>query len=240
MCDRNQMQGRFLTAVLSGLLATSAMAPSAFAQPTEAADEAGQKTTEKEKSDKARAHYDAGKTKYAATDYAGALVEFQSADDLIPSYQAKEKIALCYDGMNDVPNAIRAYELFIEAATDKPKAEESVSKARQRIEELKKMPVAVKVSSEPASATIEVDGNAQPGVTPAELKLTPGLHRIKVTAPGYNPMEKEVEVTRLQSVRNFPPTLRWALQVQALWWEPSSGSRHWETVQTSMTILRQS
>ena len=185
---------RFLAAVLSGLLATSAMAPYAFAQPAPSTADAGKSMTAKEKRTAAGTHYNAGKTKLDAKDYAGALVEFQAANQLIPSPQAQEKIALCYDGMNDIPQAIAAYEKFIEQAKDKKKLTQDVDAARARIEALRKAPIPVKISSEPGSASVEVDGEAQMGVTPLEVKLTPGEHRIKVSAPGFEPMEKTVDV----------------------------------------------
>ncbi len=191
MRDRNHVHpgGRVLAAVLSGLLATSAMAPYAFAQPKGAAAAA-----EKQKRDTARGHYEAGRTKLDAKDYAGALTEFQAANALIPSPQAQEKIALCYDGMNDAPNALKAYELFIEQAKDSEKLKAEVEAAKGRIEALKNAPVAVSLVSDPPSAQVEVDGQAQMGATPLEVKLTPGTHKVKVSAEGFEPLEKDIEV----------------------------------------------
>ncbi|MFW5740238.1 MAG: PEGA domain-containing protein [Myxococcota bacterium] len=196
MRDRNHVHpgGRVLAAVLSGLLATSAMAPYAFAQPKPTAAEAGKNMTKQQKRDAARKHYSTGKDKLDAKDYAGALVEFQAANALIPSPQAQEKIALCYDGMGNVPKAIEAYETFIEQAEGKPKLADNVKRAKERVEALKQAPVPVKVVSDPPSAQVEVDGEAQMGATPLELKLTPGTHRIKVSAAGFESIEKEVEV----------------------------------------------
>jgi hypothetical protein len=163
MRDRNHVHpgGRVLAAVLSGLLATSAMAPYAFAQPKGAAAAA-----EKQKRDTARGHYEAGRTKLDAKDYAGALTEFQAANAIIPSPQAQEKIALCYDGMNDAPNALKAYELFIEQAKDSEKLKAEVEAAKGRIEALKNAPVAVSMVSDPPTAQGEVDGPAQMGAPP--------------------------------------------------------------------------
>lgn len=208
MRDRNHVHpgGRVLAAVLSGLLATSAMAPYAFAQPAASAD-AGKNMTAKQKKDEARKHYGAGMAKLEAKDYAGALAEFQAANALIPSPQAQEKIALSYDGMNDVANAIAAYEKFIEMAKDKPKLANDAETARKRIEALKQAPVTVKVTSDPGSASVEVDGEAQMGATPLEIKLTPGTHKVKVSAPGYESIEREVEVKAGESMDPMSFTL---------------------------------
>jgi len=209
MRDRNQVHpgGRVLAAVLSGLLATSAMAPYAFSQPKTSTAEAGKNMTVKQKRNAARKHYSEGKTKLEAKDYAGALTAFQAANSLIPSPQAQEKIALCYDGMNDVPNAIKAYEAFIEQAKDEKKLAEDVARAKERIKALESAPVSVKVTSEPASAQVEVDGEAQMGVTPLDIKLTPGAHNIKVSAPGFAPSEQEVEVKPGEGMNDLSFTL---------------------------------
>jgi PEGA domain len=53
---------------------------------------------------------------------------------------------------------------------------------------------AVKVTSEPEGADIWVDG-AFVGNAPAQLKLTPGKHRIRVGKEGYKNWEKEISVT---------------------------------------------
>jgi len=190
MYDRNHVHpgARILAAVLSGLLATSAIAPyvSAQSQTASAPSDADKAA--------ARSHYEAGKAKLDAKDYAGALKEFQSANALIPTPQALEKIALCYDGMNDVPNALKAFELFIEKAKDSERLAPELMSARERVEALRVAPVPVSIKSDPSSAQIEVDGQPQSDVTPVTLKLTPGVHRVKVTASGYDPVEKDIDV----------------------------------------------
>jgi len=196
-----RLGSRLTAAVLSGLLTVSSVAPYAIAQGKPPAADAGKKAgdtgkkmTDKQKKDAARAHYAEGKKRLDAKDYAGALTEFQAANDLIPSPQAQQKIAQCYDGMGKTAEAIAAYEKFVEAAKDKPNLAADVDAAKARIAAMKNAPVPVKVTSDPASASVEVDGVAQMGTTPMEVKLTPGTHKVKVSAPGYEPMEKTVEV----------------------------------------------
>jgi hypothetical protein len=53
---------------------------------------------------------------------------------------------------------------------------------------------AVKISSQPEGADVWVD-DAFVGNAPAQLKLTPGKHRIKVGKEGYKNWEKEITVT---------------------------------------------
>ncbi|MCU0692002.1 MAG: PEGA domain-containing protein [Polyangiaceae bacterium] len=208
MHDRNHVRPacRFVTAVLCGLLATSAVTPYALAQGAPAAP-AEKKMTDKQKREAARNAYSTGSDKLDAKDYEAALPLFQRANELIPSAQALEKVAVCYDGMNKIPDAIAAYEIFIEQAKDKPKLAGSVEAARARIEALKKAPVPVNITSDPPSASIEVDGEPQMGATPLDVKLTPGTHKIKVSSPGYEPVEREVEVKPGESI----PDLAFAL-----------------------------
>ncbi len=226
MRDRNHVHpgGRVLAAVLSGLLATSALAPSAFAQPKAPAAEAGKNMTDKQKRDAARTHYDAGKAKLDAKDYAGAVVEFEAANALIPSAQAQEKIALCYDGMNDAPKALAAYELFIEQAGDRPNLAAEVTAAKERIEALKNAPVSVKVVSDPSSAQVEVNGEAQMGATPIEIKLTPGKHKVKVSATGFDSVEKEIEVKPGEEPKNMSFSLPQTAEAVAATFPPPAAT----------------
>lgn len=189
-----RLGSRLTAAVLTGLLTMSSVAPYAIAQGKPPAADAGKKMTEKQKKDAARSHYNEGKKRLDANDYAGAVTEFEAANALIPSPQAQQKIAACYDGMGKTAEAIAAYEKFIEQAKDKANLAADVDAAKARVTALRNAPVAVKVTSDPASASVEVDGAAQMGATPMDVKLTPGTHKVKVSAPGYEPMEKDVEV----------------------------------------------
>ncbi len=182
MRDRNHVHPacRLVTAVLCGLLATSAVAPYALAQGQPAAA-AQKKMTDKQKREAARNAYSTGSDKLETKDYEAALPLFQRANELIPSAQALEKVAVCYDGMNRIPEAIAAYESFIEQAKDKPKLASAVEAARARIGALQKTPVPVNITSDPPSASVEVDGEPQMGATPLEVKLTPGTHKLKVS-----------------------------------------------------------
>jgi membrane protease subunit (stomatin/prohibitin family) len=51
--------------------------------------------------------------------------------------------------------------------------------------------VPVKITSEPAGAEIEVDGNYE-GSTPSDLMLAPGEYIIRVARPGFKPWERRV------------------------------------------------
>src|SRR5258706_9201688 len=73
--------------------------------------------------------------------------------------------------------------------------EAKVTEAQGRVADLKKKtPVVVKVKSDPAGASVSLDGVAQMGVTPLEVKTTPGHHKFHLTSPGYEAVDKELDV----------------------------------------------
>ena len=61
-------------------------------------------------------------------------------------------------------------------------------------EEASSRPARILLRSEPPGGEIIVDNKAA-GTTPSTLTLSPGLHRITVSAPGYLPAYMEVEAT---------------------------------------------
>ena len=205
MNDRHDVKpgARLLAAVLAGVLTTGVIAPYANAQPGQTT----QATPTQADRDKARGHYNAGKAKLDAKDYAGALPEFQAANAAIPSPQALEKIARCYDGMNDIPNAIKAYELFIDKAQGVNSLNADVAAAKERITALRAAgataPVSVAFNSVPAGAQVMVDGQLHSATTPFDLKLSPGKHKVRVTATGYEPHEQEIDVKPMDNGQNL-------------------------------------
>jgi hypothetical protein len=52
----------------------------------------------------------------------------------------------------------------------------------------------IMVSTLPATATVSVDGAAQPGPQPVVLKLAPGPHKLSFTAEGFDAKEVDLQV----------------------------------------------
>jgi hypothetical protein len=154
----------------------------------------------------ARKHYEAGVKLLGNNDYAAALTEFQTANELIPSPAANNKIGICQDKLGHISEAIAAYEKFVaEAPADK--MAEQIAEARKRLDALKATPVAVNASSDPTGATIWIDGAPNQAVSPTELKLAPGKHKIRMASPGYDPSEIEVEVKAGEKAADLKLTL---------------------------------
>src|SRR5690606_14775554 len=64
-----------------------------------------------------------------------------------------------------------------------------------RLEELKKTPGEFRLVSVPAGAAVSVDGQAQMGETPMDLKLAPGKHTIEIVANGFERKTIEVDIS---------------------------------------------
>lgn len=211
----DRLSTRTAAAVLSGLLAFTSAAP-AFAQgkkpaaaapakpagakPTaakpakDAAAKPKKKLSEKEAKKEALAHYKAGEAKFGKGDYAGALEDFKTADELVPGAAPKYWAALTLDKMNKAPDAVAAYQTFLDSKPDAEKFKDKITEATSRIDALKKTPAKVKVATDPAQAPnlkLAVDGAAQPG---PELSVAPGHHTITAKADGLEGSQ-DVDVT---------------------------------------------
>jgi hypothetical protein len=160
-----------------------------------AADKPAGAKPDKKTSDAARKAFADGQKAYGAGDYAAAQAGFQKANELIPSPQAAYWIAKSIDGQNKTEEAIAAYEALLADPAVSKIGDEKQADAKTRLDTLKATLVGeVAVETNPMLATIAVDGVAQPGEAPMTLKLTPGKHRITVSAKGYQPKDIDVDV----------------------------------------------
>ncbi len=174
-------------------LAGDAPAPKAAADKPAAAKPAAK--PDKKTADAARKAFADGQKAYGAGNYADAQTSFQKANDLIPSPQAAYWIAKCIDGLNKTEEAIAAYEKLLADPDVSKIGEEKSADAKTRLDALKAMMVGeVAVETNPMLASIAVDGVIQPGEAPLTLKLTPGKHKITVSAKGYQPKDVELDV----------------------------------------------
>lgn len=173
--------------------AADAPAPKAAADKPAAAKPAAK--PDKKTSDAARKAFGDGQKAYNAGNYADAQASFQKANDLIPSPQAAYWIAKSIDGQNKTEEAIAAYEALLADPDVSKIGEEKLADSKTRLDTLKATLVGeVAVETNPMLASIAVDGVLQPGEAPLTLKLTPGKHKITVSAKGYQPKDIELDV----------------------------------------------
>jgi hypothetical protein len=148
----------------------------------------------------AREAYGAGEKAYSAGDYAAALTEFKNAHDLIPTIHAEYWMAMAQSKGTDPGSAYDPLEAVI-ASPDAPKlGEEKLNAAKSRLEELKKLPASVSVTSTPPGGEVSVDGAAQPGFTPVTVSVPAGTHKIGVAFKGYEPFTADVTVKPGQKI----------------------------------------
>jgi len=153
------------------------------------------KPPDKKTADAARKAFGDGQKAYNAGDYTAALAGFTKANDLIPSPQASYWIAKSIDGQNKTDEAIGAYEALLADPNVSKIGDEKLADAKSRLDKLKATLVGeVALDTNPMLANVAVDGVVQPGEAPLTLKLTPGKHRITVSAKGYQPKDVDLDV----------------------------------------------
>lgn len=171
----------------------------AAAPPKPAATKKGGKPGKGEDKDdpkraEARKSYAEVEAKFQSGDYEGAYAAYKQANDAVPAPQTLYKMALCLDKLGKTSEALAAYNAFL-GSSPPSSMDAKVSESQGRVAELKKKaPIVIKVKSEPAGASVTLDGAAQMGTTPLDVKTTPGRHTLKVTSPGYDPYEKELNL----------------------------------------------
>jgi hypothetical protein len=175
----------------SGILLAAVAAPAA-AQPKAP-------VTEQTK-DSARNSYRAGELKFKEGNYSLALEYYMQAEAILPVWATKYKIAVCNDRLNRPAEAVKWYQAFLDAnPPDKVAAD--ITDARARIAVLGKAVAtstgSVQILVNPPNApnlTASVDGGPPQAFT-GSLTLSPGRHRVVVTAAGYGPATSDVDVT---------------------------------------------
>jgi PEGA domain len=184
---------------LSCCLGLSAMPPIAMAAPPARPAPAKKPTTTKPTADdprraEARKRYAEAELRFQNGDYEGAFASYKAANDLIAAAQTLYKMALCLDKLDKTTDAIAAYQTFL-GSNPPASLDARVSDAQGRVIDLRrKVPALIKVRSDPPSAAVALDGSAQPGTTPLDFKSPPGHHKIRVTSPGYDPYEKDLDL----------------------------------------------
>lgn len=177
--------------MVAGCLATTFAAPPAQAQGKAAAAKPDKKTV-----DAARKAYAAGEKAFAAGKYEEAYDSFKKADEAIPSPHAQYWMAAALDKQGKKDDAAAAYEKFLANPGKEKAGADKLDEAKKRLEDLKGKPIGeVSIVTTPAGATVMIDGQPQMGEAPMIVKLAPGKHTVAISSPGYQNVEKEIDVT---------------------------------------------
>jgi hypothetical protein len=140
----------------------------------------------------AKKHYADGEKKFNAGDYAGALADFQAANEVKSTPQAERYIGLAEDNLGHPQAAAEWYDKFLAHVPEKMAA--MGDDIRKRNADIKARPGKVHLETTPPGATVTVDDKPQAAPTPTDVELAPGSHKVKFTEPGRLPSEKQIDV----------------------------------------------
>jgi len=141
----------------------------------------------------AKKSYADGEKKYKAGDFEGALASFKSADDVKATPQAERYIGLSEDALGHYAAAVDWYDKFLAHVPDKMGS--AADDLKKREAEIRAMPGRVHVDSTPPGASVVVDDKPANGVTPMDIDLPSGSHKLTVSAQGHIAQDKAVDVS---------------------------------------------
>lgn len=145
----------------------------------------------------ARVSFEAGTKAFEEGSFDLAVTEFGKAHSTFPSPHAEYWLAASMDkadAENKNPAAVvAAYEKFLSNSGKSHVGEEFVKAAETRVPELKKLlPSKIKFVTTPAGAVVTIDGTARAGVTPLDVELPSGTHKVDIKLDGYEPTSIEL------------------------------------------------
>ena len=151
------------------------------------------------KLDEAKAHLQSGASLYDENNFRGALVEFQKAYDLAPSYKILFNIGQVEMELQDYAGALKAYTRYLkEGGPDVPP--DRSAQVNAEIERLKGR-VGFLVVQTTAGAQVLVD-DVQVGYAPLPdpVPVAAGQHRVTVTINGHDPVNRVFDVAGKETV----------------------------------------
>lgn len=142
----------------------------------------------------ARAAYSAGEKAYQQGNYSEAYDSFKKANDLIPNINAQYWMAMSTAQSGKTAEGYDALSaLLADPAHDKLGADK-LETARAKLDEIKRTPATVTLTTTPPNATVLVDGTEQKGASPRTLDVSAGAHKITVQAEGFETKTLDVNV----------------------------------------------
>ena len=120
---------------------------------------------------------------YRQANYSSAITEFERAQQLGAPAANLYNLARCYERLGRVSEAIRTYDQYLSASAISPERRVRATELRS---ELVSAHGLLRITSDPSGAEVLLDGAAAVPlrVTPAEVWLQPGAHRLEVRLEG--------------------------------------------------------
>jgi PEGA domain-containing protein len=168
----------------------------------------------------AAAAVDRGVQLYGEQEYEGALVEFERAYQLSPVFTTLYYVGACNVKLERWAPARRAFELYLELGNGQL-TPETVADVRMDLEELKKNTATLSLTLNVPGADVHIDGAPVEPTAISGLVVEPGQHVVRVSKPGFLPIEEVLEAPRGQEVHVLLPLAR-AVTAAAV--TPSSAS----------------
>jgi len=147
--------------------------------------------------DDARAHFKRATELYDANDLRGALLEFQHAYELSPSYKVLFNIGQVEMELLEYAQALQAYTRYLrDGGSDVPTAR--IAAVREDIDRLSGRVGHITIQAA-AGAELRLDGVAIGfAPLPDAVPVNVGVHELTVHVPGRDPARRTVEVTARQ------------------------------------------
>lgn len=165
----------------------------------------------------ARLEFDRGVRAAAAGNYDKALQYYRRSYQTMAHPRTMFNLAAIADHLGRYEEAFHAYRNFLSTATGRDR--ELVRDAEQRVDVLaRRLRAPVRIESTPVGASVFVDGNPRSvGITPLELRLTPGGHVLRLVASGRQTAQLPVEIAPLieQTQKVTLPVAQASLHIRA-------------------------
>jgi hypothetical protein len=141
-------------------------------------------------------HFIQGVALYNEMNYNAALAEFEAASRVHHQPVLRYNIGLCLKGLFRYSDAIDSLRWYLNEASGDPKGITPQRKAEveQMISEMKALLVELPLTIEPAGTNVIIDGRSVGTAPLPTLSLAAGHHVIELSAEGYKPARREIEL----------------------------------------------
>jgi hypothetical protein len=143
----------------------------------------------------------------AVGDYAGALVEYERAYEILPDYTGLYNIGVTNGKLHRWAAARRALAAYLELGGDKVPPDRA-REVRTYLEFLRDKTALLSLLLNVPDAVVHIDGQR---IAPTEIGgivVEPGRHVVRVTKPGFRPLEDEFHATNGENLRVLLPLSR--------------------------------
>ncbi len=139
----------------------------------------------------AHSAFQRGKALRESGDLRGALREFERAYELSPAYQVLYFVGALNVELQRWAHARQAFELYLQLGGGQL-GPERIAEVQRHLEELNKHTATLTLTLNVPGAEVQVDGARLTSTTISGLILDTGEHVVRVSKPGFQPLEQVV------------------------------------------------